>query len=244
MASKLARGAIGAGRALRPSLIPRTLPATTSLLSTRHASSTPAEEPSKKAQSIIDALPGNSPVSKTAILSAGTGVSIWAIANEIYVVNEESIVMLATLSIFYAVARYGGPMYKEWADGQINKMKGILNSAREGHTAAVKDRIESVKQLGGVVEVTKQLFEVSKETAKIEAEIFELEQKTALAAAAKSVLDSWVRYEGQVKQRQQKELAESIISKITKELENPKTLQQILNQSVADVERIVSSKAQ
>ena len=78
--------------------------------------------------------------------------------------------------------------------------------------------------------------DLSKETAKIEAEVFELEQKTALAAEAKSVLDSWVRYEGQVKQRQQKELAESIINKITKELENPKTLQQILNQSVADVE--------
>lgn len=45
-----------------------------------------------------------------------------------------------------------------------------------------------------------------------------------------------MRYEGQVKQRQQKELAETIISRITKELENPKTLQQILNQSVADVE--------
>lgn len=53
-------------------------------------------------------------------------------------------------------------MYKEWADGQINKMKGILNSAREGHNSAVKSRIENVKQLGGVVEVTKQLFEVSK----------------------------------------------------------------------------------
>lgn len=39
-----------------------------------------------------------------------------------------------------------------------------------------------------------------------------------------------------MKQRQQRELAESIISKITKELENPKTLQQILQQSIADVE--------
>ena len=74
------------------------------------------------------------------------------------------------------------------------------------------------------------------ETAHLEAQAYELEQKTALAAEAKSVLDSWVRYEGQVKERQQKELAESIINKITKELENPKTLQQILNQSVADVE--------
>jgi F-type H+-transporting ATPase subunit b len=45
-----------------------------------------------------------------------------------------------------------------------------------------------------------------------------------------------VRYESQVKQRQQKELAESIIAKVQKELENPKVLQQILQQSVADVE--------
>jgi F-type H+-transporting ATPase subunit b len=45
-----------------------------------------------------------------------------------------------------------------------------------------------------------------------------------------------VRYEGQVKNRQQKELAETIIAKISKELENPKVLQQILQQSVADVE--------
>ena len=76
----------------------------------------------------------------------------------------------------------------------------------------------------------------TQETAQLEAQAFELEQKTALASEARSVLDSWIRYEGQVKTRQQRELAESIISKITKELENPKTLQQILQQSVADVE--------
>jgi F-type H+-transporting ATPase subunit b len=57
------------------------------------------------------------------------------------------------------------------------------------------------------------------------------------------VLDSWVRYEGQVKQRQQAELAQSIIAKIHKELENPKTLKQILDQSVTEVEKIVAQKA-
>ena len=55
-------------------------------------------------------------------------------------------------------------------------------------------------------------------------------------AEAKQVLDSWVRYEGQLKARQQKELAENVIAKINKELENPKNLQQILSQSVSDVE--------
>lgn len=83
----------------------------------------------------------------------------------------------------------------------------------------------------------------AQETAKIEAQVYELEQKTSIAAEAKSVLDSWVRYEGQVKARQQKELAESIIAKIEKELENPKVLDQILKQSIADVEKIVAQKA-
>jgi F-type H+-transporting ATPase subunit b len=45
-----------------------------------------------------------------------------------------------------------------------------------------------------------------------------------------------VRYEGQVKQRQQRELAETIIAKVRKELENPKNLQTILQQSIQDVE--------
>jgi F-type H+-transporting ATPase subunit b len=80
------------------------------------------------------------------------------------------------------------------------------------------------------------------ETAQLESQAFELSQRTALAAEAKSVLESWVRYESQVKQRQQRDLAENIIAKIQKELENPKTLQQILNQSVSEVERIVSQK--
>jgi F-type H+-transporting ATPase subunit b len=75
-----------------------------------------------------------------------------------------------------------------------------------------------------------------KQTAKLEAEAFEHEQKVNIATEAKAVLDSWVRYEGQVKARQQKELADSVIAKIEKELENPKVLKQILDQAVADVE--------
>jgi F-type H+-transporting ATPase subunit b len=153
----------GAAR-LRPALPLRTIPALTTFTSYRSASSVPAtaEDPKKKAQSILDSLPGNSLVSKTAILSSTAGVAIYALSNEYYVVNEETIVALCLLSVWTAVFKYGGPMYKEWADGQINKIKGILNAARADHTEAVKTRIESVQQLGSVVDITKTLFEVSK----------------------------------------------------------------------------------
>lgn len=175
--------------------------------------------------------------------------------------------MIASFAVLWALFKYGAPVYNEWAAAHGARIANILEAAREGHKEAVKSRIDNVKQLGEVVDVTKQLFEVSKvcilpsfcfifakkkclpvgwsvtdwvfspkETARLEAEAFELEQRTALAQEARQVLDSWVRYEGQVKQRQQKELADSVIGKVMKELENPRTLQQILQQSVADVE--------
>lgn len=95
-------------------------------------------------------------------MSAGAGVSIAAISNELYVVNEESIVALSLLTIYWAVYNYAGPMYREWAQGQSEKMKNILNAARDDHTNAVKARINNVKDLGGVIEITKDLFAVSK----------------------------------------------------------------------------------
>lgn len=70
----------------------------------------------------------------------------------------------------------------------------------------------------------------------MEAQAYEMEQRAAITAEVKKVLDSWVQYEGQVKQREQRELAEGVMARIQKELENPKMLQQILQQSVADVE--------
>lgn len=70
--------------------------------------------------------------------------------------------MFCLLSVFWAVGKYGGPMYAEWADATNNKILGILNAARADHTNAVKARIENVQKMGGVVDITKQLFAVSK----------------------------------------------------------------------------------
>jgi F-type H+-transporting ATPase subunit b len=77
-------------------------------------------------------------------------------------VNEETVVAFCLLSVFYGIFKYGGPMYKAWAEGQVQKIKDILNTARSGHADAVKARIEDVKPLSNVVEITKTLFEVSK----------------------------------------------------------------------------------
>jgi hypothetical protein len=59
------------------------------------------------------------------------------------------------------VQAVSGP-YKEWAEGKIQHIRGVLQGARDEHTQVVKARIDSVQQLKDVVSVTKGLFEVSK----------------------------------------------------------------------------------
>jgi Mitochondrial ATP synthase B chain precursor (ATP-synt_B) len=75
------------------------------------------------------------------------------------------------------------------------------------------------------------------ETAKLESENYVQQQKIAVAAELKSVLDSWVRYEQQVKEREQADLTKSVIDKVVASLKDEKTQREILASAVAEVER-------
>ncbi|KAF9584707.1 atp4 subunit B of the stator stalk of mitochondrial F1F0 ATP synthase, partial [Lunasporangiospora selenospora] len=199
--------------------------------------------PESKAQSIIDALPGNSLVTKTGYVTALAGAAAYFISKEIYVFNEETLVLLAFLVTFGGIVKNAREPFNEWADSHINKIRSVLEKARADHKTAVSGRIDQVGQMKDVVEVTKALYALSKDTAKLEAEAFELKQQTALTAEAKSVLDSWVRHEASVREREQAKLAAFLIEKIKSDLQDPKLQSQILEESIGQVERIAGSKA-
>ena len=52
--------------------------------------------------------------------------------------------------------------YIQWAQGNIDRVKNILSSARAEHTDAVKERITSVSEMKDVVSITEGLFAISK----------------------------------------------------------------------------------
>lgn len=107
----------------------------------------------------------------------------------------------------------------------------------------MQNRIDSVSEQRDVVDITKQLYSVAKETTQLEKEAFELSQRTALASEVKSVLDSWVRYEAQEREEEQKKLAKTVIEKVMSSLKDDRTQKQILDNAVAEVEALVKSKA-
>ncbi|CAI4841020.1 BDN_1c_G0054170.mRNA.1.CDS.1 [Saccharomyces cerevisiae] len=212
------------------------------VIGARYMSSTPEKQtdPKAKANSIINAIPGNNILTKTGVLGTSAAAVIYAISNELYVINDESILLLTFLGFTGLVAKYLAPAYKDFADARMKKVSDVLNASRNKHVEAVKDRIDSVSQLQNVAETTKVLFDVSKETVKLESEAFELKQKVELAHEAKAVLDSWVRYEASLRQLEQRQLAKSVISRVQSVLGNPKFQEKVLQQSISEIEQLLS----
>lgn len=208
---------------------------------TRKPSNEPILDPKSKAQSIIDALPGNSALAKTGVLGTSAAALVYAISNELYVINPESILLASFLAAGALLAKYVAPAYNSFAESRVKKVSDVLNASRQKHIDAVKDRINSVSTLQNVSETTKVLFDVSKETVELEARAFELKQKADLAHQARSVLDSWVRYEDSLRKLEQKQIVESIIKNVEKELKDPKFQDKVLQQAIIDAEKILSN---
>ncbi|KAJ1800309.1 atp4 subunit B of the stator stalk of mitochondrial F1F0 ATP synthase, partial [Coemansia sp. RSA 2598] len=198
----------------------------------------PAEQ---KANSIIDAFPGSSLVAKTGYFAGATGLTALLISKEIYVVNEETILVVAFGSILAVLYKAIKEPYANWAESSLKAIEDLLTGARSEHKAAMLSQIEAKSKLKDIVAYTKSMFGMSKEIATMNAESFELQQKVALNAEIKSVLDSWVRYESSVRESEQKALAEKVIGNVRSQLTNAKTQDEIISQCLRDIQAIAKS---
>lgn len=75
--------------------------------------------PEAKAASILDALPGNSLISKTTWVTLGAGLTAFTVSNELYVANDETVILAAFLIFATFVGRATAKPYTDWANATI-----------------------------------------------------------------------------------------------------------------------------
>jgi len=229
---------------LRAAVRPKAVTVLPRVIYARTMASSPNPPPEQTASEIIDKLPSSpSLVTKTGTVVLGTGLLATAISQELYVLNEETVVFAGTFILFAYIAKLLKEPYKEWAETNIQKIKSVLDKSRSEHTQAVKDRINSVQQMKDVVALTQGLFALSKETARLESDAFVQRQRVGLASEVKAVLDSWVRFEQQAKENEQAELAKTVIAKVLSTVRDEKTQREILNGALAEIELLIKNKA-
>jgi F-type H+-transporting ATPase subunit b len=91
--------------------------------------------------------------------------------------------------------------------------------------------------LSEVVPLTQQLYAVAKETNTLEHANFLLAQDNAVKAELKAVLDSWVRFEQQQREAEQKDLVVSVLGGVEAELAKPAFKKQLLEEALGQLER-------
>lgn len=87
-------------------------------------------EPKEKANSIINSLPGNSLVTKTGFVTLSTGLATFLISKEIYVFNEETLVLIATTGLLGLLIKYLREPFMNMADEHV-AVSYLNNNERE-----------------------------------------------------------------------------------------------------------------
>ncbi|KAJ9098029.1 hypothetical protein QFC20_006060 [Naganishia adeliensis] len=238
MAARFTGNALKSVGLVRSALV---APRVASIASVRGLATQPT--PGEKAASIINSVPSTSLFTKTSGVLLGTGLTAAAISTELYVANEETVLAVGFLVILAAIASSIGAPYNSWANGHIDRIKGILNGARAEHTKAITERIDSVGQLKEVVPLTQSLYAVAKETAALEHANFQLAQGSAVKSELKAVLDSWVRFEQSQRESEQAALVQAVQTAVDAEVVKPAFRKQLLEEAVARVEALAKAKS-
>ncbi|KAJ3001486.1 UNVERIFIED_CONTAM: atp4 subunit B of the stator stalk of mitochondrial F1F0 ATP synthase, partial [Siphonaria sp. JEL0065] len=148
--------------------------------------------PAAQAQSLINLFPGETLASKAASVLLSSSIAAYLISKEIYILDGEVFAVLTIFGAYYLWYQGGKEGFVQYFSDKQNTIRNVLTAAREQHAAVVKERIDHIGKLADAVEVTKGLFEISRDIAKLEAEAYELKQRVAYTSEVKSVLDSWV----------------------------------------------------
>jgi hypothetical protein len=77
-------------------------------------------DPKAKANAFLDALPGNSAISKTGWVTLAASLGGYAVSNELYVVNEESVILAGFVIMVGYLSSVIKEPYKQWADSVID----------------------------------------------------------------------------------------------------------------------------
>ncbi|KAJ3049964.1 atp4 subunit B of the stator stalk of mitochondrial F1F0 ATP synthase [Rhizophlyctis rosea] len=205
---------------------------------------TPARpEPKAAAEALINRFPGQTLAQKSGTVLVVSSIAAYLISKEIYIIDAETFEMGCIFGAYYLWYNMGKESAAEYFKERRGTIKRVLEQAREEHKTVVQERIAHITKMDDLVDVTKGMFEMSKEIAKLEAEAYELKQKVAFTTEIKSTLDAWVRHEASIRDSQQRQLVQHVIDKIKNNLQDPRLQQQILAESVAEVDRLTKGAA-
>ena len=191
-----------------------------------------------KADQILSAFPSNNIIRNTTSLTLLASASAFAISKELYVINDESVLLASFAICIGALYKQLKPTFDQTADNYANNMKKILTDARGQHAKMVQEQIDDSGKLSDITTETKKLFQLSKELINLEKEEYELKQRIELTNTVKQKLDAWNRFEQSQKETEKNRMLQLVMNRVTSELNKKDVQQQLFTQALRDLDNV------
>ena len=187
------------------------------------------------ANKFLQSLPGQD---KTYSFLIGTSAATYLFAHEIIPLTAEVAYLLPFGIVVNLAFKHVGPMLSEVVGKVDQERTKFWLESKSKAEQRLHEQIHDITGSGitDLVDVTKDLFDHAEEVAKLESKAYEHEQKLEVYAKAKQILDEWVRFEANERERVQKLIAADVIAKVTESLKDPKFQEKYLEQCIGDIE--------
>jgi F-type H+-transporting ATPase subunit b len=149
------------------------------------------------------------------------------------------------LPFFYTIHKgiqFGSTHVSAMVEKMVKEDDKFWRDSKVRAESHLEEEIQKITGSGisDLVEVTSDLFDYAEELVEMEAKSFEHEQSLAYYTKAKQILDEWVRYESALREREQKRIAEFVIAKVMKSVEDSKFQNDYLQQCLSDVKTCIA----
>ncbi|XP_041452948.1 ATP synthase F(0) complex subunit B1, mitochondrial-like [Lytechinus variegatus] len=170
----------------------------------------------------------------------GTGMILFLLNKEIYVLGPETVHAAVALSMFvYGIKRFG-PGIAAWAD---KKREEKLEQAYEGRNAnieAYKDAIDHEKTEQWRLDGRKQLFDARRENVAMRMEIEYRERLQQVSEAVQKKLDYHVELENTKRRLEQQHMVRWIEQNVVKSI-TPQQEKDIMNTCISNLKNLGAS---
>jgi len=199
-------------------------------------------EPKTQANALINAIPGNSMLTKTGVVALGAGLFAVGISKELILIHPETIIVGCFGGIVYLLSQQLAPVIKGELESYIDNIRKAVNENREKEIASFHDEIQKLKDVELAVPLTKELFSMHKEIVLMNKTLAEYNVRKNTINSIKSKMDAIAALEAQQRASEQGELLGLLRSRVMTAIKDPKFQENYLKKCISDIESMTPAK--
>uniref|UniRef100_G3WJ65 ATP synthase subunit b n=1 Tax=Sarcophilus harrisii TaxID=9305 RepID=G3WJ65_SARHA len=172
----------------------------------------------------------------------GTGLILYLLSKEIYVITADTVAAMTTLGLFIYVVKKYGPSIASFADKLREDQLGQAEGLKQASLKGISDAIELEKKQQALVAKRHYLFDVQRNNIAMTLEVFYRERLHKVYTEVKNRLDYHIAKQNMMRRKEQEHMISWVENHVMKSI-SAQEEKETITKCIADL-KVLAKKAQ